>query len=359
MINQGIYHNSLTNRGIIAYFLGLLLVVIYILLYFFDSTLSWFIQLFDPISNLTNGKAASKWYVYGLLYTLAVLIMGFRMLNKYAHNNYLKLKTISVMFFQTSFAFIIPEIMSHLNLPYQDLKNIWPLDYYFFFDWNLNGKIAAGTIGYFMIGWGIFLIIVGVPVMTYFFGKRWYCSWVCGCGGLAETAGDSFRHLSNKSHTAWKIERYSVYFVLFFAIFMTLCVLYTYVSGQSKILVFLDTGSLRSIYGFWIGGIFAGVIGTGFYPIMGNRVWCRFGCPLAAYLGIIQKWKSKFRITVNHNQCISCGQCSTHCEMGIDVRAYAQKNEDIVRASCVGCGICAEVCPRGVLNLENLPIIKK
>jgi polyferredoxin len=26
--------------------------------------------------------------------------------------------------------------------------------------------------------------------------KRWYCSWVCGCGGLAETAGDSYRHLS-------------------------------------------------------------------------------------------------------------------------------------------------------------------
>jgi len=37
--------------------------------------------------------------------------------------------------------------------------------------------------------------------------------------------------------------------------------------------------------------------------------------------------------------------CSTYCEMGIDVRAYAQKGEDIVRASCVGCGICSAVCP--------------
>jgi ferredoxin len=42
--------------------------------------------------------------------------------------------------------------------------------------------------------------------------------------------------------------------------------------------------------------------------------------------------------------------------MGIDVRAYAQKGENIVRSSCVGCGICAEVCPRGVLKLENGPL---
>jgi ferredoxin len=41
--------------------------------------------------------------------------------------------------------------------------------------------------------------------------------------------------------------------------------------------------------------------------------------------------------------------------MGIDVRSYAQKGQNIVRASCVGCGICAQVCPRGVLRLENGP----
>ena len=42
--------------------------------------------------------------------------------------------------------------------------------------------------------------------------------------------------------------------------------------------------------------------------------------------------------------------------MGIDVRAYAQKGANIVRASCVGCGICSAVCPRGVLKLENGPL---
>jgi polyferredoxin len=106
-------------------------------------------------------------------------------------------------------------------------------------------------------------------------------------------------------------------------------------------------------YGYIIGMAFSGVIGVGFYPLMGSRVWCRFGCPMAAVLGIFQKKKSKFRITVNGGQCISCGNCSTYCEMGIDVRHYAQRGQDVVRASCVGCGICAAVCPRGVLRLEG------
>jgi len=128
--------------------------------------------------------------------------------------------------------------------------------------------------------------------------------------------------------------------------------LYTGISGSDTYL-FSNTGNVQKWYGFLIGAGFAGVVGTGFYPLMGNRVWCRFGCPLAAYLGLMQRFQSRFRITTNGGQCISCGNCSTYCEMGIDVRHYAQRGQDIVRASCVGCGVCSAVCPRGVLRLEN------
>ena len=278
--------------------------------------------------------------------------MGIRMIIKYRDNNYQIIRTISVMFFQTTFAFILPEILVRLNQPYYDFKNIWPLDYDFFFDFELNKLIASGQIGIFMIVWGIALALIGVPLFTYFFGKRWYCSWVCGCGGLAETLGDPFRQLSDKSLRAWKIEQGSIYTVLVFAVVMTIGVLYTYFTGASTVLG-INTYSMREVYGAIIGAGFAGVVGTGFYPFMGNRVWCRFGCPLAAYMGIVQRFKSRFRITTNGGQCISCGNCSTYCEMGIDVRSYAQKGENIVRASCVGCGVCAAVCPRGVLKLEN------
>lgn len=353
--NNGLFRHPATNRGWIGISVGVFLIGFYILLYFYPEYITGWVKLVDPISRALDGKPATQWFLYGFLYTVCVLVMGIRMLINYRHSRYQQLRTLSVMFFQVSFAFLIPELLVFLNQPYQDLKNIWPLDYSFFFDYRINEKIQAGSFGVFMFVWGLSLAFVGVPVLTYFLGKRWYCSWVCGCGGLAETLGDPYRHLSDKSLKAWKIERWLVHGVLVFAVVMTLLVLYTYFTGQSTVLGFLDSYSVRQTYGFLIGSIFAGVVGTGFYPLMGNRVWCRFGCPLAAYLGLVQRFKSRFRITTNGGQCISCGNCSTYCEMGIDVRWYAQRGQDVVRSSCVGCGICSAVCPRGVLNLELGP----
>ncbi|MEQ8879559.1 MAG: 4Fe-4S binding protein [Cyclobacteriaceae bacterium] len=352
--NNGIFHNALNNRGWIGILIGALLISFYILLYFFPAYITNWIIMMDPIKQLfVPSGQASQWFLYGFIYCFAVLIMGVRKIIKYRHSKYKILQTVSVTFFQLALAFIIPEIMIALNQPYFDFKNIWPLDYDFFHASQLNTLLSSGTIGIFMLIWGIMLIVIGVPVMTYFFGKRWYCSWVCGCGALAETAGDPFRQLSDKSLKSWKIERWMVHGVLVFAVIMTIGVLYTYFTGSYS-LFGLDTYStLQKPYGFFIGSIFSGVVGTGFYPLMGNRVWCRFGCPLAAYLGLVQRFKSKFRITTNGGQCISCGNCSTYCEMGIDVRWYAQRGQNIIRSSCVGCGVCAAVCPRGVLKLEN------
>ncbi|MFK8055373.1 MAG: 4Fe-4S binding protein [Saprospiraceae bacterium] len=331
---------------------GTYLIGFYLLLYWGPYLVTPWVIMCSPLSEFLSGNAASQWFVYGTLYTTIVIVMGVRMWSKYQHNKYQLVRTGSVMFFQTGFAFLIPELMSRLGVPSADLKNIWPLDYDFFFDWNLTTLMSSGGFGIFLLGWGIALIVIGVPVMTYFFGKRWYCSWVCGCGGLAETMGDPYRQLSDKSLRGWKYERFIIHGVLVSAIVMTAAVLYHFFTGEAQIWIF-NAYDIRKWYGFLIGAGFAGVVGTGFYPLMGNRVWCRFGCPLAAYLGLVQRYKSKFRITTNGSQCISCGNCSTYCEMGIDVRWYAQRGQDIVRSSCVGCGVCSAVCPRGVLRLEN------
>jgi ferredoxin-type protein NapH len=352
--NDGVYHSSLTNRGWLAWIVLVYLVSIYLFLYFAPQYLANAVLLVEPFKVFLNGNPAGQWFLYGFIYCVAMTLMAVRMYVKYRHNKYQIIRTTVVLFFQIAFAFIIPEILVRFNMPYYDFKNAWPLDYDFFFKWNIDSLMAAGNMGVFMLFWGTLLTLVIVPVMVYFYGKRWYCSWVCGCGGLAETLGDPYRQNSDKSMKAWKFERWIIHGVLVFAIVMTAVTLYCFFTGANSVM-WIDTYYLQKTYGLMIGSIFSGVIGTGFYPIFGNRTWCRFGCPLAAYMGLVQRFKSRFRITTNGGQCISCGNCSTYCEQGIDVRAYAQKGQSIIRSSCVGCGICAAVCPRGVLKLENGP----
>ncbi|MGB3548463.1 MAG: 4Fe-4S binding protein, partial [Saprospiraceae bacterium] len=201
-------------------FTGIYLIGFYVLLYWAPQHITAWVKMVDPVSRALSGNGASQWFLYGFMYTLIILVMGVRMLVKYRHNKYQLLRTGSVMFFQTSFAFLIPEILVALNKPWYDFKNIWPLDYDFFFGWQLDQFQSAGAVGLFMLVWGVALIIIGVPLMVHFLGKRWYCSWVCGCGGLAETLGDPFRQLSDKSLRAWKFERYIIHGVLVAAIVM-------------------------------------------------------------------------------------------------------------------------------------------
>lgn len=422
--NNGVWFDGLSSRGLLGWFVALALTGFYIALYFYPERLGYnaqgntaLVAFFDPLSKLLNGNAATQWFVYGTLYTLAILLFGVKFIYKYRHNRYQIIRTVSVMFFQLGFAFLIPELLSLFNpeTPYfaKDLKNMWPLNYYFFESWHLKNMLNGGNLGRFMLFSGIAMIFIVSPVLTYLYGKRWYCSWVCGCGALAETAGDPFRQLSSKKISVWKFERWSIHAVLVFVFLTTIAVIWSFLSSNpslsnfsretfvigvvafllllmgliyvykrkdldkdalysfisigliiigtlsiqafsgEKHILFIKSYTLTKWYGFGIGAAFSGVLGVGFYPLLGSRVWCRFGCPMAAILGLQQRLLSRFRITTNGGQCISCGNCSAYCEMGIDVRAYAQKGQNIVRSSCVGCGICSAVCPRGVLKLEN------
>ena len=362
--NHGVFHNGAFNRGAVGWLLGIIFTAFYVMLYWHPSSLEGPIRLMDPLSALLAGQPADQWFLYGSFYTFAVLVMGVRMLMKYRHNNYQIVRTLSVSFFQLGFGFAIPNLLKKMHQPDFYFTYFWPLkpDYLLPFDYVMGvessilaAEVSGFSLGRFMIIWGALMTFVATPVLTYFFGKRWYCSWVCGCGGLAETLGDPWRQLSDNSDKSWRIERWSIHLVLVSIVLLTGFMWMNEMSGRAW-LGNDGSGLFWKSYGFLIVMAFSGVIGVGFYPLMGSRVWCRFGCPMAAILGIFQRFFSRFRITTNGSQCISCGNCTVYCEMGIDVRAYAQRQENIVRASCVGCGVCAAVCPRGVLRLEGGPV---
>ena len=329
--------HDVKNRGVSAWFLSAVFTAFYLILYFTEGL--------TPVAQAIG--LDGKWTLYGLLYTVAVTGGGIHVIRKYKHNRYQVVRTAVVIFVQATFAFSIPLLLEFFHQPEYYLSYFWPLK----MDYLTPSYIFSLPLPFILYSFlGSALL---VPILGVFFGKRWYCSWVCGCGGLANTFGEPWRHLSDKSTTSWKIEKVTVHSVLGISLLLTALMFISYSVGKSNPQLASFTGSFQSFYGLIVSSILAGVVGVGLYPIGGTRIWCRFACPMAALLGLVQKI-GRYRIAVKKNMCISCGLCSKYCEMGIDVRAYAQANESFTRASCVGCGLCAEVCPRGVLKLENV-----
>ncbi|MFW6066957.1 MAG: 4Fe-4S binding protein [Myxococcota bacterium] len=345
---MGTHRESWRTRGPWAWVIGIGLMTFYCVLFFTPTMDGWAQAL-----GLRN-----RWFFYAALYSVAMIGGGVYYLRRHGNSRYNRVRIGVNIGVQVVLAFALPFVMGMLGQPEVFLSYLWPLD--------IN-KLYPQTLESLPIYLAIYAVVASLvlaPLAAVLWGKRWYCSWVCGCGGLANTFGDPWRHLTSTSTRSWRFELVAVHGMLGVAVIATVAVildaaigdahpwLRSTVSGGLFHLPVIGSVSVKTSYAFFVGALLAGVFGTGLYPLLGPRVWCRNFCPMAAVMGLAQKL-GRFRIRVKPDMCISCGNCSAYCEMGIDVRAYAQRNESFTRASCVGCGMCAHVCPRGVLRLEN------
>ncbi|MGA9121549.1 MAG: 4Fe-4S dicluster-binding protein, partial [Bacteroidota bacterium] len=307
------------------------------------------------------GRPWSFWYT--VLYTSLMTIFGIRALKRWGLERKDKFQVwryVSLLSFQWVFFFLIPEFLFQLAVKYQwvgarlasdptfadqawrsyGIVYAWPLFFYtFFYDPHQVWVV-----------WGILLTFVIIPIFVLFNGKR-YCSWICGCGGLAETFGDRWRHLAPKGKRSIALESMN-YVVLGAAALITLFVLvkdtYTAFAGPAEV----GLKVYRLFADVWL----VGILPVTLYPFLGGKVWCRYWCPLAKLMQIQSslfsklRW-SRFRITAN-DKCIGCNECSRNCQVGIDVMSYALKQEvlDNETSSCIGCGICVTVCPMDTLG---------
>ena len=328
------WRNGWQARGVSAWVLAAVLLGAYVDLYF--------------TSHLDGPARAfgfpNRWTLYAAVYSAAMVVGGAFAWRRHAGSLHQRVRTCVNVGVQVGLAWLLPWFMGASGGPELYLSYFWPLSWDKLFPDTLASVPRVAAV------WMLAMSLVGAPLLARRYGKRWYCSWICGCGGLAETFGDGWRHLADPSRRAWKIERASIYTVLASIVLLTILAWVAPLSGVPVLTTVAERG--RSVYGFLVGGVFSGVLGVGLYPLMGTRVWCRFGCPMAALLGLAQK-RGDFRVAVQPDLCIGCGNCTTYCEMGIDVRAYAMANQDVRRASCVGCGACAQVCPRGVLRITS------
>jgi len=306
----------------------------------------------------------SFWYT--VMYTLLVTVFGINALKRWGldrKDTFQIWRFVSLIGFQIVFFFLIPEFLFQSAVANQWIGERLASDPAFAEQaWRSYGLIYAWPLFFYTffynphevwVVWGVLLTFVVIPVFVLFQGKR-YCSWICGCGGLAETFGDRWRHLAPKGKISIRWEWMNVA-VLTLAVIVTGFVLTKHLSEYIASPAEAGLHLYRILVDVWL----VGILPVTLYPFLGGKVWCRFWCPLAKMMQLQSKlfarlrW-SRFRIASN-DKCIACNECSRNCQVGIDVMSYALKQDvlDNATSSCIGCGICVTVCPMDVLSFTE------
>lgn len=317
------------------------------------------------------GMEPSFWYTF--LYSLTILVFGLRRMYL-KPTVYIRLQTWTLILIQIIPLFILPEIVlpalwkSGIITPDSWLvANVFPIQSY-------NNEPSFWRSYGFILAWPLFIYnvfdsnptlfwiilstvqtFVIIPLIVWKWGKGAYCGWICSCGGLAETLGDEYRTEAPHGPVAKKWENLGQW-ILAFIFLLTAAKLVTVLFGANIPLLNLESYTTQGerFYSIAVDLIFAGVLGVGVYFFLSGRIWCRFGCPLAALMHIYARF-TKYRIFADKKKCISCNICTTVCHMGIDVMGYANKGIPMNDVECVRCSACIVNCPMDVLSFGELP----
>ncbi|MEM7307117.1 MAG: NAD(P)-binding domain-containing protein [Planctomycetota bacterium] len=309
--------------------------------------------------------ALPGWFLYSTAYTLVIWIFGIRAIRRW--KSPLQTKKFALLIAsQTTLFWGIPTFVfaniggfSSPGSGYE-LGYIWPLAVK---PENTEYWFNAGGWAFYMFAWNMILSFVLIPIVAIKHGKK-YCSWVCGCGGLAETLGDPWRHYSPKGKDNIARERMGLW-VTGFATIATVVVFLNLALPSNRALAgtsSLLTGLYGSIVDVWL----IGIIPVALYPFLGGKTWCRYWCPSAVYMQLVSRFwatfkskgeavkRSTYAIFSRKERCIACNMCTRYCEVGIDVRKFAIKGQafDNTNSSCIGCGICISVCPTETLDFD-------
>ncbi|MCB9640272.1 MAG: NAD(P)-binding domain-containing protein [Myxococcales bacterium] len=302
------------------------------------------------------GKSMGFWYTFW--YSVTITTFGIRRILA-RRSRYITLQTTSLILIQVFPLFLLPEFI----LPWMDQagwmpaavkSELFPGGSY----WRAYGFILAWPLmpwgititGTFTTTWLVIMFLqsfVIIPLLVWKWGKGAYCGWICSCGALAETLGDEYRTTAWHGPLSRSFEHVGQV-VLFVAIGLTGWHFAAPYIGTHALLTHLQGG-----YMLIVDVLFAGVLGVGVYFFLSGRFWCRFLCPLSALMHIYTRF-SRYRIFSDKKKCISCGECTRACHMGIDVMNYANKGVPMDNYECVRCSACVYVCPVQCLNFGEM-----
>lgn len=324
----------------------------------------------DPttlLGTLAISASGPSFYVT-LAYSLVVTSFGMARIRR-RRTPYITAQTWTLMLVQVVPLFLLPEIIlplldrHHLLAPwfadslfprvdYGHGREFWRA-YGFVLAWPLNVyNIFTHEPLWAWIGIGFVQTCVIIPLGIWRFGKGFYCGWICSCGALAETLGDTHRHKMPHG-PGWNRLNLAGQVILAIATLMLVLRIVSWAwPGADPIDAVFDPW-LKQPYKWVVDVFLGGVVGYGVYFWYSGRAWCRFFCPLAALMHIYARF-SRFAIVPEKKKCISCNQCTSQCHMGIDVMSFANKGLPMQDPECVRCSACVQVCPTGVLQFGQV-----
>jgi len=285
------------------------------------------------------------------------------------------LRRISQGFFLLAFLFLFVQTESKgndtLGYPVKLFLDFDPLIFITTFFATHGGKIPSA-----------FFLSIALILITIVLG-RVFCGWACPLGTLNNIAGLLKKKHPGKAHSNWYKAKYYILITLLVSSLFTLQLagimdpisllirsfsLSVYPIINYGIRGFFDTiyntdipvvvNLSETIYDIlkkgilsfrqphylqavFIGMIFITILSLNFVE---RRFWCKYLCPLGAFLGLLSR-HSLLKREVSEG-CTSCGICNTVCQGG----ALSEKKADWRNTECMACFNCDDICPQNAVH---------
>lgn len=219
-----------------------------------------------------------------------------------------------------------------------------------------------------------------VIAATVFLG-RVFCGWVCPLGTLNDLTGRLNR--TRRKPLGWfALKYYILIFLLAASVFtlqatgfldplsltirsLALAIYPAFSHAASSLFnglfeadIPLITDASEALYGLlrrtvlpfrtplfhqalFLGVVFLGILGLN---LVEKRFWCRYLCPLGAFLGLLSR-RALLKRSVSEG-CDGCGVCASSCPIG----AKPDSKDGWALEACIACMNCDDICPKGAVR---------
>ncbi len=198
--------------------------------------------------------------------------------------------------------------------------------------------VSIGGLWYPKLGYFMLFVMIIILITSPFLG-RWFCGNLCPRGSY----NDFWLSKISKKIPLPKFLK-----SLWIRIPIFILLMGGMVFRLSKTQGLVDKIGMVFVVMCLVTSLIATILGT----LISPRAWCSF-CPM----GTMQKTMSHInkkipKLSLDSNNCISCGKCVKTCPMHLPIIKELKNNTHKELHDCIKCGKCVKICPKYCLSLK-------